>query len=332
MRELIAFVLVLAGLWSGYWFVGSTAKHQVITAWLDARRADGWTAEFSDFQVVGFPNRFDSRFTDLHLFDPRSGIEWMAPEFDILALSYQPNHIIAVWPPAQNLGFPLETVSITNSRMVASVVFEPDTKLAIDRTSLEIRNLELQGGSGWQTSIGSLILSTRQHPNVAFAHDVVFDAKSLHPTVNLLQTLDPAGTLPMTIEALFLDVQLDFDAPWDRIAVEEGAPLVIKITVNRMTAAWGKLGLDGKGVLNVSADGRISGTLDVALKNWPAVIDLFASSGAISAYMAATIKSGLGLFASGSEEDPLATTLTLEDGFMKLGPITIGPAPRFIRS
>jgi len=331
VRKLIALVLGVAGLWSGYWFIGSTAKHQVISAWLEARRADGWTADYSDFKVVGFPNRFDSRFTDLHLRDPRSGIEWTAPEFDILALSYKPNHIIAVWPPVQRLGFPLESVNVQSSRMVASVVFEPDTKLAVDRTSLETADLVLQGSAGWQTSIGSLSLSTRQHPDLAFAHDVVFDAKTLRPTAKLLQTLDPAGTLPTLVDTLYLDMQLGFDAPWDRIAVEQGAPLVTKIEINRLAIGWGNLGLGGKGVLRVSADGRISGVLAVELQNWPAVIDLFASSGAISASVAATIKSGLGLFASEQQTGPLATTLTLDDGFMKFGPIPIGPAPRFIR-
>lgn len=328
MRKLIALVLVLAGLWSGYWLVGSTAKHQVIADWLEERRQDGWTVGYSDFRVVGYPNRFDSKFTDLDLRDPRSGIGWKTPEFDILALSYQPNHVIAVFSEQQSLSLPLEDVSVASSKMVASVVFEPDTKLAVARTSLETEGLILNGSSGWHMGIGHLHLSTRQHPSVDFAHDVVFDAKSVSPTVKLLGMLDPSGSLPSTISTLYLDMTLNFDAPWDRVAIERGAPLITKIFVNRLDTAWGELGLASSGVLDVAPNGQITGSVELELRNWRAVVELFVSAGAIDPSAAQTIQSGLAFFASG---DSLKTNLRFADGAMYLGPVSIGPSPYFVR-
>jgi len=328
MRKLIALIVVLAGLWSGYWYFGATTKHQMIAAWMEDRRADGWTADYSDFRVIGFPNRFDSFFTDLDLRDPRSGIGWTAPEFEILALSYQPNHIIAVWPNHQSLSFPLETVTVDSSRMMASVVFEPDTKLAVARTSLETSDLLLNGSSGWHTGIASLHLSTRQHAGLNDAHDVVFDARSVSPTAQVLKTLDPSGKLPTTIDMLYLDLVLGFDAPWDRVAIEQGAPLLTRITVNRLDSQWGQLGLAGSGVLDVSRNGVINGKLDLDLKNWRAVVDLFVTSGVIDQTIADTIKSALGLFAGG---DSLKTTLSFANGSWSLGPVPLGPAPYFVR-
>jgi len=328
MRKLIALVLVVAGLWAGYWYVASTTKHQVIATWLNERRADGWTVKYSDFRVVGFPNRLDSKFTDLDLYDPRSGIGWTAPEFDILALSYQPNHIIAIWPTQQNLRFPHEDVNITSKELRASVVFEPDTRLAVSRISVEAADLLLKSTAGWQGSIGSLHLSSRQHRGKAFAHDVVFDAKSVSPTADLRARLDPSGQLPKALETLYLDMTLGFDAPWDRVAIEKGAPLLTRITLNKANAVWGDLGVSGQGDLAVAADGQISGQLEVTLRNWRAVVDLFVASGAIDSGTAQTIKSALGLF-TGSDSS-LKTSLTLADGNMSLGPIRIGPAPRLV--
>jgi hypothetical protein len=331
MRKLLVLVIVAVGLWSGYWFIGSTAKERVLNGWLEERRAAGWTAEATAFDVVGYPNRFDSRFQGLELYDPRSGIGWSAPLFHILALSYQPNHVIAVWPGPQVLTFPGDTVAVDSTKLLASVVFEPDTKLAVARTSLETDDLTLKGGLGWKTGIKHLSLATRQTAAEAFAHDIVFDATGFSPTNALLNALDPSGGLPRIVDKLYLDLTLGFDAPWDRIAIEEGAPHVTSIKVNSIDTSWGALGLTGMGTLDVAPSGQISGEIGVELRNWQAVVDLFVMAGAISKDTAQTIKSGLGLFAGSGPEATLKTTLSLADGMMSLGPIPIGPAPRFVR-
>ena len=329
MRKLIVFVVILAVLWGGYWFIGSTTKHRVIEAWLTERRAAGWTASYSDFRVVGFPNRFDSKFTDLDISDPRSGIEWLAPGFDILALSYQPNHIIAIWPNRQTLRLPGEEIDVTSAELVASVVFEPDTKLALSRISLEARELVLKGVSGWTTGISALRASTRQNADKTFAHDVIFDAKAVSPTAAFLKTLDPAGKLPGVIDRLFLDMTLGFDAPWDRVAIEQGAPLVQRITIRRLDTVWGPLGVGGTGTLDVAKNGSIDGEVALEIRNWRAVVDLFVTSGAIDPSTAQTIKTGLEFLAA--DGDSIKTSLVIKNGQMSLGPVPLGAAPTLIR-
>ena len=57
MRNLTRFavVLVLAALgWGVYWWIGAAATERGIAAWLDARRAEGWTAEVSALDTRGF--------------------------------------------------------------------------------------------------------------------------------------------------------------------------------------------------------------------------------------------------------------------------------------
>ncbi len=332
MRILIAVIVVLSGLWSGYWFIGSSAKHGVLETWLNERRQAGWTVAYSDFSVVGFPNRFDSIFTDLNLEDPISGLGWKAPVFHILALSYQPNHIIASFANEQIVSFPLEEINVVSSEMLASVTFEPNTLLAVSETLLRSKDLKLEGSLGWQMMMGKLDLSTRQSTSGEFAHDVVFDAEKVTPTKTIRVTLDPTGRLPQTVDRLYLDMILGFDAPWDRVAVESGAPEVTLIRLNRLDTVWGALGLAGRGELTVAKDGEISGRLDLEIRNWREVLDLFVTSGILDQGTAGTVQNGLALLTAGSDNPTsLKVPLSLKDGKMALGPIPLGYAPRIIR-
>jgi len=332
VRTMIVALLIAAGLWSGYWYVGKTTKFEVLSAWLESRRAAGWTAEYSDFRVVGYPNRFDSRFTDLNLRAPDTGIGWQAPVFNILSLSYKPNHIIATFANTQTLSFEREDITVDSSKMQASVVFEPDTKLAVDRIRLLAENLTLTSTSGWRAKADSLAFSTRRNSSVEFGHDAVFDAKNVTPTEAFRTVLDPKGRLPATIDTLLMDVTLGFTAPWDRIAIEDGAPLVTSIKVKRMNFGWGKLGFSATGTLDVAPDGLVSGSLSLSIRNWRAVLDLTVTSGLLDQPIADTIRRGLDLLTLASDDPTsLSVPLTLAEGRMSLGPIPLGFAPRFIR-
>jgi len=332
MRKLMGLVLVAGFLWSGYWFIGHSAKYKVMSMWLQDRRAAGWTVDYSDFSVVGFPNRFDSRFKDLTLFDPRSGIGWQAPLFNILALSYQPNHIIAAFAHKQTLTLPHQTITVGSSKMMASVVFEPDTNLAVRRINLRAKDLTLNSSLGWKSAADSVAISTRQSETAPFAHEVEISAQKVTPTRRLRQNLDPNGQLPGIIDKVFLDMVLGFDAPWDRLAIEAGAPEVTRIDITRMSLGWGNLGLGAKGQMAVAKNGVITGKLSLKITNWRGVLDLFRSSGALDDTTAGTIARTVALLNSGAENpDNLTIPLTLAGGKMSLGPIPLGPAPRFLR-
>jgi len=332
MRRFMILVLIAGFLWSGYWFVGKSAKYKVMSLWLNERRAAGWRIRYSDFRVVGFPNRFDSRFSDLDIFDPVARIGWRAPLFDILALSYQPNHIIAAFAHDQSIALTDQTIRIKSARMMASMVFAPNTDLAVRRIALRVTQLGFESSLGWKSSAGKIAFSTRQSASTPFAHEVVLDATDIAPTQSLRLDLDPTGQLPDSIKAVYLDAVLGFDAPWDRIAVEQGAPRLTRVAIDKMRITWGTLGLGGSGRLQVAKSGRINGTLNLEITNWRGVLALFQSSGVLSAGLAKSIKAALGLMTAGtSAPDRLHIPLTLANGQMSLGPVPLGPAPRLLR-
>jgi hypothetical protein len=333
VRFLISLIVIVSALWSGYWFVGKTANERVIAAWLEDRRAAGWTADYDEFAVVGFPNRFDTRFQGLRLASPYSGFGWTTPEFNILALSYKPNHIIAEFARDQIVTTPIEEIRVLSDSMQASVVFEPDTELAVDRIALTTANLSLQGGTGWRMAAEHLLVATRQSDLSENAHDFVFEATRVTPTQAFRMGLDPLGKLPAEISRANVDLTLGFTAPWDRIAIETGAPEVTVIVVRTFSLTWGELELDASGTLDVARNGQISGELRLKLRNWRDVLRLFVSGGVIGERLADTIESGLKLWNSGAGNPAdIEVPLTLDGMLMSIGPVVIGPAPRFIRN
>jgi hypothetical protein len=329
MRTLLAIILVAAFGWSAYWWVGSGAKQAAITGWLQERRDAGWVANYDQLDVRGFPNRFDTRVLNLELADPTSGWAWSAPEFQVLALSYQPNHIISVWPKQQTIASPYERITINSADMRASVLFEANTSLALDRTTLTIDGLELSSTKGWTSRMEKAVFATRQSAGEKFAHDIAFEAKNLVTAAPFKARIDPDNLLPDAFQTVSIKLTAAFDAPWDLAAVEGATPALTRLDIDALSAIWGSLELQAKGSLDVDRFGYPEGKIAVRARNWREMLRLAAASGAIGQTLADTLTSGLGLVARLSgNRNTLDVPLTFSDRTMSIGPIPIGPAPR----
>ncbi len=324
-------ILILSGGWGGYWFIGSGAQKTAIEAWLQDRAQAGWVANYSNVTVQGFPNRFDSTVTDLELADPRYGWAWSAPQFQTLQLSYRPNHIIAVWPAAQTIGTPTGSVAVTSGDMRASVVFEPNSDLALNRATLTLEDVRLSREDGWTSSIGKAVLATRRSAGEPFAHDIAFDATNFTPSADLKAQLDPGGILPAQFDALHVETTAAFDRPWDRRAVEAEKPVWTRLDIKTFDAQWGELGLKAVGSVELDRQGYPTGSLDLQARNGRQMLDLAVTAGRLSPEVAATLDALLGVFAAMSgNKETLNVPLRFADRIMYLGPIPVGEAPRLI--
>ena len=329
VRLLIAAILLASGGWGGYWFVGSGAQKAAVESWLQDRAQAGWVANYSSVSVQGFPNRFDTTVTDLELADPRYGWAWFAPAFQTLQLSYQPNHIIAVWPKAQTIATPAGSVAVTAEDIRASVVFEPDSDLALNRATVTLEDMRLSREDGWNSSVEHAVLATRQSAAEPFAHDIALDAKNFTPSGDLKAQLDPQGLLPTQFDALHVETTAAFDRPWDRRAIEAEKPVWTRLDINTFDAQWGELGLKAAGSVELDREGYPTGSLDLQARNWRQILDLAVAAGSLTPEVAATLDSGLSLFAMMSgNKDTLDVPLRFSDRIMFLGPIPVGEAPR----
>lgn len=331
MRKLIVLVLVLAALWGGYWFVGSTAVEKGLAAWIDTRRAEGWAADYASLNTAGFPNRFDTTITDLRLADPDTGLAWSMPFFQILALSYQPNHIIAVWPDQQTLATPDESIDIASTRFRGSVVFRAETDLGLERADIIADDVTLVSTAGWRAAMNEGRFAIHRQEVAEASYRLGADILALEPAEPVRRAIDPLGKLPDRIDTLRLDATLDFDRPWDRHAIEDARPQPTRIELDNLHAAWGQLDLRAAGDLAIGDNGAADGTITVKATNWREMLELAVGAGLIPEGLAPTVERGLEVLAgmSGSPET-LDAPLSFRNGYVAFGPIPLGPAPRFV--
>lgn len=332
MRTLFFIVLFAAFGWSAYWFAGATAQRMALDGWLDQRRADGWVADARDLAVTGYPNRFDTIITGLDLADPRSGWAWSAPEFQILALSYQPNHIIAVWPGTQTIASPGTRTEIRADIMRGSVRFAANTGLALEQAIVELKTIGLGNSRGWDAALGSGQLSVRRADKSTapgYAYDVNMTARDMILPGPVQRRLDPTGVLPDTIPRAEIRVTPVFDAPWDRAAIETGAPDLDILNVGNISFEWGAMELTVTGRLDADATGTADGHLNIIARNWREMLDIAVRAGWLPERAASTTRTALGLLAqSTGQTNRLDVTLEFRRGRIWIGPLPIGRAPR----
>lgn len=331
MRKFIWLIIAAAVLWGGYWFVGASAVEGGMRAWLAEREEDAWQAEYASLKTSGFPNRFDTVIQDLALTDPATGLSWQAPRFEILALSYKPNHIIALWPEVQTIASPLQRIRVTSRDMRGSVVFVPKTTLELDRLTVEMSDFELSSTLGWDASLREGLLATRQNEAIPLTHDISFSASGFAPSANFMRRIDPGKLLPEELSLLTLDMAMSFTKPWDRSAIEEARPQITRIDLTLAQAQWGNLDLALAGTLDVDANGTPSGEITVKAKNWREMIEIGRASGALPEGTANALERALEFVAAMSgNKNTIDAPLSFAGGRVSLGPLPLGPAPHFV--
>lgn len=337
MKRLLILIVVAATLWSGYWLYGASGTRATFTAWFEERRADGWAADVSNLEVKGFPNRFDTTFTDVTLADPATGWAWEAPFFQLFALSYKPNHIIAIWPDNQRIATPTGRYGMTSAEMQASVVIWPSTDLVLDRIRLVADTVQITADDGSKAGAGALRLAAErlggdgQPANSApdkgdTRYRIAFSTEGFAPDSELRARIDPTGRLPRTLETLRVDVTLGFDRPWDRHAVEVARPQPTLISLRLAEARWGELELQASGDLNVDTQGEATGRITVKAQNWREIMEMIRASEQMPEALTTTLERGLSLLAG--QDSGLDIPLEFRSGRIWIGPLPVMDSPR----
>lgn len=329
MRLLLNLILLAAAAWSGYWFIGSRSSKTAFETWFESRRAEGWAADYSALTVQGFPNRFDATFNDLSLADPGTGLAWEAPFFQMLALSYQPNHVIAVWPQQQLVATPLGKYRLSSNDMRASLKLKPEPQLALERTTLTAEELVVVPTERPEpVSIRALSLAAERLEDSETSYRLGLSADGLRPSAPWLRLVDPSATLPETLEAVTADLTVRFDKPWNRSAIEIARPQPRHIKVSLAQARWGQLDLQMAGEVDVDESGQPRGQITVKAQNWREILQLAVASGALPESLESTVEEALSLVAGLSgNPNTLDLPLDFRNGRMLLGPVPLGPAP-----
>ncbi len=323
MIRLIVIVLVGALIWMSWWAIGQTAYEKGVSAWIDDRRGEGWVADLETLETKGFPNRFDTTLTELHLADPDTGIAWTTPKVQILSLAYKPHQVIAVLAPSHRFSTPFETLTLSHEDARASLFLKPTTSLALDRARLVIDTLKVTSTRGWDIALTEGRFAAESTGDNSYRLGI--EALGLMPTQDTRDLLDPAGLLPEQIENLRLDADLAFDRPWDRFAVEDARPQVTAIDLGDLSARWGNVTFRAAGEVTVDALGTPEGEVTLRAVEWRKLLAMAHSVGWLHESLVGPSETALELLSGNT--DTLDATLVFEGGRTWLGPIPLGPAP-----
>lgn len=327
MRFVLWLVAGLTALYCGYWAVAAWAIRAEAEAALAGMRAEG-RAEVTTLDVAGFPARFDVTLAAPQFTSDDGAFRWAAPELRLHALSYRPQHIIAVLPPEQELRLGGETVTVTSGDFSASAVFGLSADATLDHAQTVGKQIALTSDAGWGLAADELRAAIRRGEGEG-EQRVGIEVLGLALTGLPAAVVTAGGALPARGERLYLDAMLSLDRPLDRFAVAEGLQ-VRSADIRVLALDWGPAGLSGQGAIALSAEGVPEGRIDLSLKNWRAVFKLALALGLMQPESAPALDRALqGLALAGGNAEVLSLPLVFAGGRMSLGPVPLGPAPRF---
>lgn len=321
LKKMTVAVILAACVWAGYWFWSASQLRTQSQNWFETRQDDGWIANYDDLSIRGFPNRLDRTFTNVELADPDHGLAWTAPFFQILRLTYQPNHLIAVWPETQTFATPNATWTIQSDGMRASAVQNSDGIL--ERANLESNVLNIandQGGFAFALLNAALLRNEGANPEYRLAVSADGYAPGFIP---------PQGfSLPETFETLRADMTVQFsdDLRLDGMMIERPQPTTIDLRLAE--AKWGQMTVKLAGKATLDNAGFATGTVSIKAENWRDMLEVMRANTKVPSALLDVIDNSLALVAglSGNARS-LDLTLSLDQGVASLGIIPVGRIP-----
>lgn len=330
MRRLTIIVTSVAVIYSAYWFIGARALSQTAQSQITLLRDEGWDIAYTDLAVNGFPSRFDTTVTDLRITAPDAAMGYAASFVQALALSYQPNSAILAFPDTQDVTFQNTPFTVDTTGLRASAKVNPNAALSLDAITAEasavaIRNVDL---GEWQ--FANFLVALRVAGPLPNSYDFYGSLEAIRPPEALFARITQSGALPETIEIAKLDATVTLDRPLDRHTLpdwQNDPGRVRGLDVKSLLVTWGDLSIRGRGELTVRSDGTPDGTLTLIANDWQRMLDLAQEAGLIPADFQFLARS-VGQTLSGGAPD-LVLPVTFQNGNLSVGPIPLGPAPRF---
>lgn len=325
---LILLVLAAAAV-AGTWLWAARALEQSYTAWLEERRADGWTFDNAVAEVGGFPVQLTARLAEPRVVAPQ-GWAWQAPDVAARASVLDP-FTVRFTAPGRH-----EAITPTGRELVA------------DAAEAQGRVLFGRGGARSGQMTLSEVSLTGLPPGDA-------SAEALFVALGPLRRPDGAPQeLDFTLETDGLELPPQLKVPFGRrIAHLRARGTTVGALPRRWTAGdlrawrarggeialdhleldWAPVTLSGDGTLSLDRELRPQGELAVQVTGLGAALDRLAESGRVEPRMVAYAK--LAISALGSTDDSGRTRVQLQirfrEGRLYLGPVPLLPLPSVLR-
>lgn len=330
MRLLTIVVVVLAALYSGYWFLGARALAGALETQVAELQDDGWTVDYEALNTAGFPSRFDTTATNLTVADPAGTLSYEAPLLQMLTLSYQPNRVIVAFPDTHKVTVPqIGAIDVTSNGLRASANVGVSTALPLRNVTAEAESMTLENAAGLGVTLQNLLIALREGAGVANTYDVYVGAQALQLPAPLMARLNPTGILPDSIKVAKVDGAVTLDRPLDRTTTSEWArdPAQVQAFALRdLALTWGNLMISGDGAVTLDAAGMPNGTITLRANDWQQMLDIAIEANLVpqnAVFLARSMGQSLSL---GAQD--LTVPVAFADGRWSIAGFDLGPAPQ----
>ncbi|MEH6644588.1 DUF2125 domain-containing protein [Sulfitobacter sp.] len=331
LRSAVKILIPIALIWAGWWYVATSGMQSSLTAWFDARRAEGWQSQTGEMTRAGFPLRIATVISDVTLDDPETQAALHLPQITLSTPIYWPGHATLRLDDAPVLlSTPQAELAFASKDAVAALRLHPSPALQLETLHGSSRDMIVQLDAADLLLIDTFRADVQQTADVQ-TYDIDLNAAGFAPGVLIRDALRLPQSWPERFDSLVADMTVSFDRPWDRSALEDSRPQPTAFKVDRIEAVWADLNISLNADLQIAAGGIASGTMRLKAKNWQQMLDLASASGALSTQIRPQIESGLTLLSglSGNRES-LDVEITIDQGRMRMGFIPLGTAPRLI--
>jgi hypothetical protein len=320
-RGLLApFILlgVVAVAWSIGWLYLSGQAQKRMDTTAASLKARGYDLSWKTRTVTGYPFRMDVNLTEARIAEP-SGWAVRAPELKGEAMVYALGHWVVLAPQGVVLTRPTGgDVRITGQALRASFAGFDKYPPRISVEGAKLSFLPAPGAAPFPlVSTESLQLHLRPGPDDQAG--LLFKAEGARAAfTGLLGRIAQDRTASMQLDARLSKVSALRGTSWSD-AARDWSAVGGTISVENGKLAAGEALLDAKsGALTIGDDGRLRGTLDVAVR------EVAPTAGALSSPQAAAaaVKQAV------TGDPTLSATLVFENGRTRMGPFDSGPSPR----
>ncbi|MDA9208057.1 DUF2125 domain-containing protein [Octadecabacter sp.] len=328
MRKLILLIVVAALIYGGYWFIGRSQIQDRLTEALIQADDGAYEVTYNTLKTRGFPSRFDTTVTDFHFADPATGTEWTAPLFQLLALSYRPNEVIAIFPPEQTFTVNGTEITLQTNDMRASGKVRANAALSFQDATVTMDAPRFITDDGGQLAMANILAATRLTPDTAQTYDIFVEAHAIELPENIRRFIDPGNLQPPLVQALRFDSDATLSAPLELLSPDGDAPTFESLSIKEFAATWGEISLTAIGDIEPNEYGVPSGSVSVSARNWQQGLDLAVANGMVDAnrrFLVTEIANNLD--ETPHIPDTLTLTLTITNGVMSLGGLPLGSVP-----
>lgn len=332
---------VLVVLYSVFWFVVAGRIAQAVADWARSMREHNLEVTWRDMTVRGFPFAFRVEMTDARLHDQTAAFtgDVQAPALSADALPWN----FFAWDVAAPDGLAVD----------AGAPSQPSARIAAKAATGAV--LAGAAGNGATTiwfaatdmTVSASASAATTAPLSVAAKTAKFwvmlpgHAPQAHTDPAVAVAVDAAGVTPPIVPAPLRAVidELAFGvtvkgpiatSQSPRRAAEAWRDAGGTIDLDQLTLHWGSLGARASGTLALDENLQPIGAFSGGVAGYRELLQALVAAGRIRRNDADIAELGLSFLSrAGPDGRPeIATSLTIQDGQMLLGPIKLGPAPR----